>query len=71
MIGGQTQGFRPLYGVSLFLHVHSRVNQRQEISFRPLYGVSLFLPSPCYPAWILALLSSLRGKPANWTISFI
>ena len=35
--------FRPLYGVSLFLHLLLLLSYIRHQRFRPLYGVSLFL----------------------------
>ena len=61
-------GFRPLYGVSLFLLsicLYSVFNLR----FRPLYGVSLFLPSLVFSLKIQRELSGLRCKRTNQIIS--
>ena len=62
-------GFRPLYGVSLFLPQPPKYSTDETESFRPLYGVSLFLPFLVFPLKTQRELSGLRGKCTNQIIS--
>ena len=62
-------GFRPLYGVSLFLQQERYGCTTDGMSFRPLYGVSLFLPFLVFPLKIQRKLSGLRCKRTNQIIS--